>query len=415
MNILLICRYYPPEVNTVAHLFHELACGLLQRGHTVTVATSFPWHNLSTLPHQYRGKLFLKEKMDGVDVVRVASPAVGPLPWRLAIGHATTPITSFIASCFVRKPDITLISSPPLMLGIPGWLIKVFRGTPYIFGVQDLHPQCYIDQGLLKNRLAIFILEWLEKFFYRHAALITVHSPGNMRHLVDRKGVPSSMVRVLNNWIDTDISQPLPRDNLFARQNRLTEKFVVGYAGTIGLSQGMENVIEAARLLQNRTDIEFFIVGDGIDKQKLIDKTQQYQLQNVRFLGIQPKSTYSSVVASFDVGLVTLNRRVKTPTVPSKILSLMAAGRTILMSAPQDGDAPKLIVEAQAGICVGPEDPDALAQNISYLADHRNLCEQYGAQGRAYVEQNMSLNKVAREIENLFYEVVGKGARSGGD
>ena len=406
LNILLMSRYFPPEIGTAANLFFDLARGLAQNGHTVTVVTGFPWYNLSAPPERYSGKFFMKEILDGITVVRVGVPVCGPAKLKLAAGHLTAPFASFLGGCFTPTPDIIFIYSPPLFMGLAGWLLTLRKKVPFVFGVQDLHPQCYIDQGLLKNKAAIGFLKNLEKFCYHKASVITVHSQGNKDHIVRKKGIPEDKIKVVPNWIDIEEMKPLPRDNEFSRQHILTGKFVVGYAGTLGMSQGLMSVIEAARLLKDRKEIEFFIVGDGIEQPKMMKQAQEYGLTNVRFLPMQPKSLYPLVVASSDVGLVTLNKKVLTPVVPSKIISIMAAGRPVLASMPLDGDGPKLIAEARGGICVEAEEPQQLAGKIMYLSEHRSVGEQLGRQGRNYVVQCLSLKRAVGDIEHIFKECI---------
>ena len=406
LTILLLSRYFPPEIGTAANLFYELAKGLTNNGHRVTIVTNFPWYNLETIPEKYKGKFFMKETMNGIEVIRTTFPLIGPKKLKLIVGHLTVPFTSFIGGLLSKKPDIIFIYSPPIFMGLTGWLLKGVKKVPFIMGVQDLHPQCYMDQGMLKNKLIIYLLETVERFCYRRSSLITVHSSGNKDHIVEKKGIDENKVRVLPNWIDTDEMRPLPRDNEFSRKYNLNGKFIIGYAGTLGMSQGLLSVIDAANILKDRDDIEFFIVGDGVEKQKMINKTNEYGLRNVRFIGMQPKSIYPYVVASSDVSLVTLNSKVKTPVVPSKILSIMAAARPVLSSIPLDGDAPKLIEEAQCGICIGPENPEELAEKIIYLSENRDICERFGNQGREYVVTNLSLKRAVNDLENIFHEVI---------
>lgn len=402
MRIVLLSRYFPPEIGTAANLFYELACGLAARGHDIEVVTGFPWYNLLKIPEKYENKIFMTEEMQGFKVRRMSFPLFGPHRLKLALGHLTAPAAAFLSAAAVRKPDIFFAYSPPLFFGLTGWMLRRVTGVPFLFGVQDLHPQCYIDQGVLKNPLLIGILEGIEKFCYKSSSAVTVHSTGNKLHIVEKKGVPSAKIHVMPNWIDTDELKPLPRNNAFSEKHGLNGKFIVGYAGTLGMSQGLLSVVDAAHLLKNRGDIEFFIVGDGIEKQKMTARADALGLRNIRFLPMQPKSVYPWVVASCDVGLVTLNKKVKTPVVPSKILSMMAAGRPVLASMPLYGDAPGLISKSGCGLCVEPESPEALAGAIAELADHPEKCGRYSDMGRKFVQEEMSLNKVAADLENLF-------------
>lgn len=406
LSILLLSRYFPPEIGTAANLFYDLAKGLSKQRHQVTVVTNFPWYNLETIPVRYKGRLYMRETMDGFEVIRVAFPIFGPKKVKLIAGHLTTPLTSFIGGLIVKRPDIIFVYSPPLFMGLTGWLLSVFKKVPFIMGVQDLHPQCYIDQDVLKNRLTIWLLEVVERFCYRKASLITVHSPGNKEYIVKKKGIEGDKIKVLPNWIDTDEIMPLPRDNEFSRRHNLNGKFIVCYAGTLSISQGLMSIIEVANILKHRNNIEFFIVGDGIEKQRMVDRANELGLKNVEFLGMQPKILYPYVVASSDVGLVMLNSKVQTPVVPSKILSIMAAARPVLASLPLEGDAAKLIKDAQCGICVGPENSEELARKIVYLSENRDICEGFGIRGHEYVEKNLSLKKSIKDIEDMFNELI---------
>ena len=408
MQVTLLTRYFPPEIGTAANLFYDLARALAKDGHEVTVITGFPWYNLKEVPEKYKGKISMQEQMHGFKVKRLSMPVFGPHKLKLALGHLTAPLAAVLSGTYVSKPDIFFAYSPPLPFGVAGWFLKKVKRAPFIMGVQDLHPQCYIDQGVLKNKSFIKILEGLERFCYRKSSAITVHSTGNKAHIVEKKSIASEKVRVLPNWIDTEEIKPLPRQNYFSKKHNLNERFVVGYAGTLGMSQGLMSVVDAAYLLRNRNDIEFFIVGDGIEKEKMIQRAKELKIDHIRFLPMQPKSVYPYVVASCDVGLVTLNSKVKTPVVPSKILSMMAAARPVLASMPLDGGAPDLIRRAGCGVSVPPEDSEAIAGAIVDLADNPDKREQFVKQGREFVEQEMSLKKVAADLEKLFKEISGK-------
>lgn len=408
MKILLLSRYFPPEIGTAANLFYDLALGLSKKGHEVTVLTGFPWYNLKEIPEKYRGKIWMVENYNGVNVKRLSIPIWGPLKMKLAAGHLTSPVSAVLAGVNIPRPDLIFAYSPPLPFGISGWLLKLIKKCPFILGVQDLHPQCYIDQGVLKNRILIGMLEGMERFCYKHSSIITVHSEGNKEHVVKKKGIPEDKVVVLPNWINTDEIKPLPRVNSFSLKYKLNDKFIVGYAGTLGMSQEPMNIVETAALLKNHWNIEFFVVGDGLEKDAMLKRAQYLGLNNIRFLPMQPKEVYPWVVASCDVGLVTLNARVKTPVVPSKILSMMAAGRPVVASMPLDGDAPKLIKDAGCGISVEPDNPEAIADAILSLSNNPELCGRFSRQGREYILKTMSIDKVVTNLECLFHDVTRK-------
>lgn len=410
MKIVLLSRYFPPEIGTAANLFFELARGLAKKGHDVSVVTGFPWYNLEKVPEKYKGKLFMEETIEGVMVLRVRFPAFGPTKLKLAIGHIAAPLSSLFGGLKVEKPDILFVYSPPLFMTLSAWVLSFVKRCPFVMGVQDLHPQCYIDQGILKNKAAIAVLRAIERFCYKVSTVITVHSEGNKKY-IEGTGILSGKIKVLHNWLDTDEMKPLPRLNEFSKKHGLDDKFIVGYAGTLGMSQGLLSVVEAAGILRNEKNIEFFIVGDGIEKEKMVRRAEDLGIRNIRFLEMQPKDVYPWVVASCDVGLVTLNKSVKTPVVPSKILSMMAAARPVLASMPLEGDAPGIIKESGCGICIEAEEPAKLAEKILMLSKDAQLCEKYARQGRKYVEEHFSLNKVVGDIEKMFADIINKGGQ----
>jgi len=159
-------------------------------------------------------------------------------------------------------------------------------------------------------------------------------------------------------------------------------------------------LLRSARILKDKKEIAFLLVGDGVEKPKLQKLAQENQLNNVFFLPMQPKVKYPEVLSASDLCLATLRREVRTPVVPSKILSIMAAGRPILASLPLNGDAPRLLAEAQCGMAITPGDPEAMAQAIIQLYHDPELREKMGQRGRRYTVEHLSLERAAVLIEN---------------
>lgn len=412
MRILLLSRYFPPEIGSTATLFSELATGLVRRGHDVTVATGFPWYNVKRVPRRYRGRLWMKEFRDGIRIIRVATATWGPQALRLASGHLTSPVSSIVGGLWQPRPDVIYAYSPPLLMGVAGHLLGTLKRCPFVLGLQDIHPQCYIDQGILTNTVAIRALENVERFCHSHASAITVHSDGNRDHIVRLKGADPDRVVVVPNWVDTDTRRPLPRRNHFGTAHGLNGRFVVSYAGSLSVSQGLLSLVDAAAQLRHHDDILFLVVGDGVEKQRMVGKAESLKLNNIRFLPMQPLHVYSEVLASSDLSLVFLNAKVKTPVVPSKILSIMAASRPVLASVPLDGDASKLITKAGCGIAVQPEDPRALAAAILQFQEDAAFRQTCAQRGRDYAEEHLSLHRAVRQLESLFRQVTAK--RNGG-
>lgn len=419
MRILLLTAYFPPDTGSAAHLFYELGVELVKRGHRVSVITGMPGYHAQGPLDKYRGKMWVRENVKGMDVVRVTTLR---LPRHLMVGRALwqfSSAASFLgAGLCLPRHDITIVYSPPLPLGLTAWVLKRLRSAPFILNVQDLFPQSIIDLGLLKNHLLIKLFEGMERVVYRQADAITVHSTGNLEHVVKkmqgRKKANAkyerAKVRVIPNWVDTQFIQPGERINSFRKELGLGDVFIISFAGVLGYSQDLDVVLEAARLLEEnglKSDILWLIVGDGVERPRLEAKAQEMGLSSVRFLPMQPRERYPAVLQASDVCLATLHAKVKTPVVPSKILSIMAAGRPVVAAMNLDGDAPALIAEAQCGFCVPPEDPQALAEAVLRLYHDPSLQEQLGRNGRLYAEAHFSLEVCVKKYEELFEEMMG--------
>jgi colanic acid biosynthesis glycosyl transferase WcaI len=405
LKLLLVTAYFPPDSGSAPTLFHELGTALAARGHEVTVVTSIPSYHPQGDLSKYTGKLRVTEQMGGVRVERVATPA-----WvkRTMVGRALWQFTSAMAFALLalRQPrhDLALLYSPPLPLGLSAWVLRRFRRTPFIVNVQDLFPQSVIDLGLLKNPVIIKAFRMMERFIYKRAAHVTVHSSSNRDHVV-RNGGRADRTTVVPNWVDTVLITPGDRANAFRARNGLGDAFVLSFGGIIGYSQDLDTVIDAAALTSDDTNMLWLIVGDGVEKPRLEAKAQEMGLKNVRFLPMIPREEYAEMLQASDVGLVTLHANVKTPVVPSKITSIMAAGIPVLAAMPGEGDAAALIREAQAGVCVAPQDPQALAEAARQLSSDAELGRKMGRQGREYAETSLSIESAVAQYEQIAFQM----------
>ncbi|MCK4810110.1 MAG: glycosyltransferase family 4 protein [Candidatus Omnitrophica bacterium] len=396
MKWLMINAYFPPEIGSASFLFFELGKKLVEKGDKVTVLTGFPRYNINSkdLPEKYKGRLSMVEEMEGIKVVRMRLLSLPRyIPIARGMDHLIMAFLFFIRGLFIKKAsyDRILVYSPPLPLGLTAYGLSKINKKPFICNVQDLFPQSAIDLGVLTNKAMIGKLEKLESFIYNKADIVTVHSEGNRNHVIS-KGVKPSSVITIPNWIDTDMIQPKPIDLEFRKEFLLNGEFIVSFAGVIGYSQDLDTVIESAEYLK-KDNIIFLIVGYGVEKERLQEKVKAKELKNVRFLPMLPKEKYVRLLAASDACLVNLHKEVKTPVVPSKLLSIMSAGRAVAASLPLGGDAPKIIKESKCGICVDAGDCKGLAEAIRKIYLDKRLCKEFANNGRDYVVENFSLTK----------------------
>jgi len=403
MNILILTEAFPPEIRSASHLLYELAESLVEKGFKVTVVTRFPKDYINKIEKKYSGKLFFYEKTGRINVIRLNSFSfLRHIPLIRGLSQFILSGLLVIGGIISGRQDIILAYSPPLPLGISAYLLGKIKRAPFIFNVQDIFPQSVIDLGLLKSKVLIKISELMERFIYKKASYITVHSAGNRENIISKNINPEKVI-IIHNWVDTNLIKPTKnQDNDFRRKNNLNSKFVVSFAGVMGFAQGLDIVISCAELLKLYKDIIFLLVGDGVKKEGLMKKTKDMQLNNIKFLPPQPKEIYPSILYASDICLVTLDKSVKTPVVPAKLLNIMASGRPVVASMNLKGDTPKIIRDANCGYCVEADDADGFSKAILKLYNNPKLRDEFGMNGRKYVVEHFSRKVCIEKYEKLF-------------
>ena len=409
-DILIFVAHFPPEIGSASHLFFDLAKEL-QKKYNVKVITSFPRpYNVNTDISRYKGKFFMKERIEGIEVIRTKQP---PIPkdnlFLRGLEMFILPVILFFTGLFVFRPKVILVYSPPLPLAAFSIILGRLKNIPVVVNIQDIYPQTVIDVGLLKNKFLITMFKKIERFVYKNADIITVHSEGNKNFIV-KSGANKNKVKVIYNCSDIDYIKPMSRNNEFSRKYKLNKKFVVSYAGILSYHQGLDTIIEAAKLLETYEDIHFLIAGDGFYKEKLVKKIKNLNLKNITLLPFQPKEKYKLLLASSDISLVTLREDIKTPVVPGKLHNIMAAGRAVIACVPKISDAVNIIKKADCGICIEPNNPKKLADAILNLHKDKQKLKKFGRNGRMFAEKNFSLKTFVGEYEKIFRNIIKEGS-----
>jgi glycosyltransferase involved in cell wall biosynthesis len=402
MRILLVTSYFPPELGAASDLYFDLAEAFADRGHEVEVVTRFPHYRLQ----RAESGLFRRDRVGRAEVIRIATLQLAEAGRLLrGLDHLVQPPMYLIGGLMARRPDVILFHSPPLTLGLACWALAKRWGVPYVANIQDLFPKYAVDIGLLTNPLLIRAFETLERFVYRTADAVTVNAPHNTQHILEHGGAPER-VETTSNWIDVDVVTPGTRENAFRERVGLGEAFVVQYTGTMGFQQDLDTILGAADILKGETGIRFVLIGDGVERERLEQSAAQRALSNVLFLPYQPREEFPQVLQAADAGVVTLRADVDSPTVPSKLLGIMAAGRPVLISAPLHGDAPRIVQDAGAGVCVPPGRPECFAEAVLRLSRDPKEAAAMGRRGRAYAEEHFSRHAAAAQYEALFERLV---------
>jgi colanic acid biosynthesis glycosyl transferase WcaI len=409
MHILIYSYNYYPEPIGIAPLMTELAEGLVKRGHKVRVITGMPNYPQREIYDEYLGKWYVTEQKNGVTIQRsyLRIKSKPNLVDRLLL-ELSFVFTSLPQAFKGKRPDVILLTIPPLLGTLPATIFSWLYNCPLILNVQDILPEAAVRVGLLKNKWMIRTLAALEKFSYRTAHTISVIADGFSENLVN-KGVPVNKIVCIPNWVNINFIRPLPKhNNPWRTKHQLDEKFVVLYSGNIALTQGLETVIEAAISLRHLQDIVFAIVGEA----KALQRLQEYCLlngaDNVLLLPLQPREKLPEMLAASDVGLIVQKRDVISFNMPSKIPLLLASGRPIVGSVPSSGSAARAIALSGGGIIVEPESPHALADAVHNLYTNQTLRAKLGNTGRQFAEANYSLEQALDRYECLFSRVVAK-------
>ena len=292
MKILLISVYFPPEIGSAAHLYFDLAQALRRRGHEVSVLTGIPRYHVVENRREYQNKFLIKEDYQGLKVIRAFNLDI---PWNKPVWRGVDQFVSAFCSGLVGLVlppfDVALVYSPPLPLALAALALCRLRGRPLAVNIQDLFPQSAVDLGVMKNPHLISLFRRLESFLYREADWLVVHSEGNRRYILERGGKPDK-VSVVSHWIDTQTLKPAFKLNGFRASLSLEKHFIVSFAGIMGYAQDLETVLTSAEILRDQQHIAFLLVGDGVNKPKLVQWAQQKGLPNVHFLPMQPKEKY---------------------------------------------------------------------------------------------------------------------------
>jgi colanic acid biosynthesis glycosyl transferase WcaI len=403
MRVLVLSLHFAPETVSNAVVATELVEELVAHGHEVTVVAALPYHRGHRIEAGYRGRIWQVDHHGSARVFRTWLLLRGSkcdVGGRL-LAYATFNLTSTAIGAVTGPHDVVITPSPPLTIGISGWLLARLWGARFIYNVQDIYPDAAVKLGLLRGRRTVQFFSALERFVYARADAVTVLSDDFRANLL-AKGVPDRKVVVIPNGVDADFIQPLPRDNAFARQHGLRGSCVALYAGNVGLAQGMETLVDAAEH-STVPGLQVVIVGSGAAAQDTRERANGHG--RVRFLPFEPRERVPELYASADLGVVLLRAGMGDTSVPSKLYTIMAAGKPVVASVDPGSATWRLVEEVGCGVCVPPGNPEALARAMDALwADEpRRRC--LAERGRRYVEQHHDRHRVGDRYDALLREL----------
>jgi len=401
MRILFLTQYCPPEVGAPQNRIFEFAKKLKEFGHEVTILTALPNYPRGEIFEEYKGNKVVIEEIEGIKIVRTSIYATKSKKFTKRLrNYLSFTFSSVIKGAkHIDNQDVIITESPPLFLGFSGFILAKFKKAKFIFNISDLWPESAIKLGVLHNKLFIKMSVWLEEFCYKKAAAVTCQTQGIVDDIVNR-GFDKNKIHLLTNGVDTKLFKKENRDEDFRREIGIESKFALCYAGIHGIAQGLQVIIDAAEIVKNEVNIQFIFVGDGPEKQDLINLVKEKGLNNVTFLPLQPKTNMPKIVASMDAAIIPLRKlELFKGALPSKMFETLASEIPIIL--PVQGEAAKLINNANAGIVVEPENSKEIAEAVLKLYNDIELRNELGQNGREYVMENYARENITRKLEKI--------------
>ncbi|MCE5270915.1 glycosyltransferase family 4 protein [bacterium] len=406
MKILMLTQYFYPEVGATQTRIYEFARNLIRHGHEVTVITEVPNHPIGIIHEQYQGRLFILEEVDDIRVTRVWVWARQKKNFfNRILFYLSYMVMSFFAGLFDRRRyDIIFATSPPLFVGVSGYLLSIFKRGRFVLDVRDLWPAAATALGELSNKRIIFLAEKIERILYKNAAAIIAVTRGFCDYIARNGGDPKRIHYIPNGTVE-DIFRPLAPDPELKRSLGLEGRFIVTFAGTLGIAQGLWSLIHAAKLLRNYNEIALLFIGDGPMKKSLIELTVDLRLNNVFFHPQVPVNNINQYLNISDVLLVSLkDDPVFDSFIPSKMFDFMACGKPIILSV--NGEARRIFDAAAAGIWAQPENFYEMSDAIIRLYEDPALSRSCGENGRRFVLGNFSRTEQSEKLEKLFRQLL---------
>ncbi len=399
MNILLIHQYFLEEDDPGGSRWNEFTRVWTEQGHTVTVLGGMMHYNGKEKKAEYKGKHFVKKQQGAVTVWRChVSEAYNKHFIGRLWGYFSFMFSSLYAGLFKAKGkfDVIIVTSPPLFVGVSGYLISRLRRMPFVFEVRDLWPESAIDTGVLTNKMIIKLAYWVEGFIYKRATLINVLTPAFYNALRDKKGIAEKKLIQISNAADFSLSEKLLREfdrDKFRKEHDLDGRFVITYVGAHGVANYLEQLLDAGEALAD-TNVLFLLIGQGMEKDRLKKQSEERKITNVRFLDAVPKAEVFRYILASEMGASVLKRVDTFKTVYSnKTFDYMSCKKPILMAI--DGVSRELVEAAGAGIYVEPENTEEYNRIIrTYLNDPERL-QREGESGYRFAKENFDREVLA--------------------
>jgi putative colanic acid biosynthesis glycosyltransferase WcaI len=393
-RVLVLNQYYWPGVEATAHLLAEL-CEALADEFNVTVVTGM------VAGADEAGRT----EKDGVEIVRVGSTAYDRSRLSLRAANYLTYLgLSLWKGLNVERPDVVLCMTDPPVIADVALLVARRFDVPLVVVSQDVFPEVAVALKRLDNPALVELLRLATRTYLKRADRV-VSIGETMRERLVAKGAERDRIVVIPNWTDTSDLEPRPRDNAWAREHGLVGKFVVMHSGNIGHAQDLDTLIRAATFLRDLGDLRIVLIGGGARRDELKELAKLLEVEQVAFMGYQPRELLADSLSSADIHVVGLARGLSGYVVPSRLYGVLAVGRPVLAAAEADSETAKVIEQVGAGVVVPPGRPELLARAIRRAHDGEHDLDELGRRGREWVAGEGDRQVAIGRYRKLLHEV----------
>jgi len=392
MRILRLAPYCFPESISSSHLDDDLNKAYIENDIYTELYAPVPTRGVDDETRQKYRKIKYEERYEGHQIIhRFSLVKEGRSSLSRFLRYLCMSTKHFWFGLRAKNVDLLLLGSTPPIQGAMGGCLKRIKKIPFVYGLQDIFPDSLVGTGLTKKGSLLWkVGRMIENFTYRNADKIIVISEDFKKNIM-AKGVPEEKIVVIYNWVDQNAVVDIPRSEniLFDRYGLDRSKFYVTYNGNIGLTQNMDMLLEVAKALEANEDIQFVLVGNGAYLEDVKRIIAERNVQNVTLLPFQPYEEISHVFSLGDVSLVISKPGVGANSVPSKTWSIMSASRPVLANF-DENELKSIIEKNNCGIFTKAGDKVAFTDAILKLYNDRDLCKEYGRNGRQFVMDNLT-------------------------
>ena len=401
MRILFLTDNFPPETNAPATRTYEHCLKWVKMGYKVTVITCFPNFPKGKVFEGYTNKLYQKEDIDGIRVIRVwtyISENNGFV--KRIIDYVSFAVTSFLFGLFL-KTDLIIATSPQFFTAISGRMLSVFKRIPWVMEVRDLWPDSIAAVGSMNKSSKPFkILKKIEHYLYLSASKIIVVTDSFKKYLIEKHQINQDKVGVFKNGVlVSNFKKPKPNDVLTLKESLgLKNKIIISYLGTHGLAHGLKFILESISKISN-PNLHFLFIGDGAEKQNLIKYSKTLNSKNFTFLESVTKSEIPLYIEISDFSLVNLKKSDEFKNViPSKIFENIAMYKPILLGV--EGESKELIDDYEVGVCFEPENKESF---LNALFDIQKLDRESFKVNSNKMLADFDRNNIAENLIKFIY------------